>query len=339
MQKIELSYDLSYQNSFRVKSIADFYFEFETNEQLIGFIRTDIKNYTPVRIIGDGCNVLLSGRRVEGLLIHSINRIVEKTIEDENSVTVKVGAGYEWDSFVLYCLNNKWFGLENLSGIPGSAGASPVQNIGAYGVEAGDFITKVEAIDLNSGTVKVFTHDECRFGYRMSIFKMQEYKTFIITNVYYKLHKTPNLNLSYNALNDDIKHISDPTPLDVRASVLKIRNSKLPDHKIIGNAGSFFKNPVLEQSISDRLISLYPNIPYWQQPDGNVKLSAAWFIEQCGFKGCTLPSGAGAYKFQPLILINEGGAQGSDILHFAYSIIEKVKIDFGVELEPEVNIW
>jgi len=339
MANIYKTYNLSSKNSFGIEAVADYFFDFETNRELVNFIRNDIAKYNPVRIIGSGCNILLSRQQIEGIIIQSQNRTIEKISEDTETVTLRVGAGYDWDTFVIYTLANLLYGLENLSGIPGSVGAAPVQNIGAYGAEAEQFIAVVETINLKTAETIILANKECQFGYRSSIFKSTDYIDFFITHVQFKLSKQPTLNTSYQALKTHVENITNPVPADVRSAVLKIRNSKLPDYKILGNAGSFFKNPVLNNTQAKRLINTFSNIQYWEQEDGYVKFSAAWLIDQCGFKGYSTDKGAGVYEYQPLILVNRGHATGCAIIELAQEIIETVNEKFGVVLDPEVNIW
>jgi len=333
------SHHLTSNNSFGIEAVADYYFEFDNNNEIIDFIHNQIDNYNPVRILGSGCNILFSNQRIEGLVLKSKDCTVEKISENETTVTLRVGAGYDWDSFVLFTLENRLYGLENLSGIPGSVGASPVQNIGAYGTEVEQFITGVDVIDLKTGKMSFLSHKDCQFGYRNSIFKSPEYKDIFITHVHFRLLKKPNPNLSYFDIKSELSNIKDPSPIAIRNAVLKIRNSKLPDYKILGNAGSFFKNPVLNKIDANRLINLFPEIKYWVQENGSIKFSAAFLIDKSGLKGFTTESGAGVYEYQPLIIVNRGNATGNDIIELAKNVVETVYEKFGVELEPEVNIW
>ncbi|OFY97952.1 MAG: UDP-N-acetylenolpyruvoylglucosamine reductase, partial [Bacteroidetes bacterium RIFCSPLOWO2_12_FULL_31_6] len=252
---------------------------------------------------------------------------------------VKVGSGEVWHNFVLHCVNKNWGGVENLSFIPGTVGASPIQNIGAYGAELKDVFYEAEILHLDSFTRKTISKEECKFGYRDSIFK-QEYKgKIIILYVTFKLNKNPIVNTSYGDINKEleIQNINNPTIIDVSNVVCKIRSNKLPNPNELGNAGSFFKNPVISESQFEKLKEKFPTIVGYKNGNKLIKLAAGWLIEQCGWKGKRIGD-AGVHKNQALVLVNYGNAKGSEIIELAYKIQDSVKDKFSVKLEPEINI-
>lgn len=289
-------------------------------------------------ILGGGSNILFT-QDFDGLVIKNGfkgKEIVEQT--DEN-IYVKVGAGENWHQFVLYCVENGYGGIENLSLIPGNVGASPMQNIGAYGVEIKDVFQELEAIELNSGEIVKFTGPECNFGYRESVFKNKEKDKFIISSVTYRLNKKPTFNTSYGAIEQELENmgVEDLSIAAISQAVINIRSSKLPNPKEIGNAGSFFKNPVVPNTKVEELIKEYPNMPSYSVDEGNTKLAAGWLIEQCGWKGKRIEN-YGVHAKQALVLVNYGGAKGSAIWELSEDIKQSVVNKFGVQLEREVNI-
>ncbi len=338
MNKLHTLFSLKKLNSFNIDSTAEYFYEFEHISEIKEFIANELPKFESFKILGAGNNILLN-ETVAGVTIHPTNKQIDILQKTESEVIIRAGAGIEWDWFVEYTLNQGWYGLENLSLIPGSVGASPVQNIGAYGVEIEQFIKEVEVIDLQTSEHKTIAHIECRFGYRNSIFKLPENRHLLITAVIFRFPLHPTVNLNYKAIGDLFSDQKEATPKAVRQKVIEIRQSKLPDPKQIGNAGSFFKNPLVNKTKARPLIEKFPNIPHWEAPDNEIKFAAAWLIEQCGFKGYTAPSGAGVYKNQPLVLVNHGTATGKDILDLAMEIIAKVNQTFGIKLEPEVNVW
>jgi UDP-N-acetylmuramate dehydrogenase len=310
-----------------------------SNEEQIPSIVDYIKNSNKkLLILGGGSNVLFT-KDFDGIILTNNLTGINKIKEDENSVLLKVAAGEEWHAFVLYCIDNKYAGVENLSLIPGKVGASPMQNIGAYGVEVKDVIDSVEAFHLKTGEKKIFQNEVCEFGYRTSIFKTTVKGEYLITAVNFKLNKNPNVNTSYGAINNELSErgITNPTIKDVSDAVIAIRSSKLPDPKVIGNAGSFFKNPVVSAELANTLKKQFENIPVYDVGNNEFKLAAGWLIEQCGWKGKTIGN-YGVHKLQALVLVNYGGATGDEIYQLSTDILESVKSKFGVELEREVNI-
>jgi UDP-N-acetylmuramate dehydrogenase len=250
-----------------------------------------------------------------------------------------VGASYNWHELVLFCLEKGWYGLENLSLIPGTIGATPVQNIGAYGREISEFVISVSGFDMNSGKYHVFTHSECQFSYRSSYFKTHLKSSFLITSVRLQLYKNPLIKADYpdvqKALLD--AQIKNPTPKEISDIIIYIRQSKLPDPLQIGNAGSFFKNPSITEEFYHSLIKHYPGIPSYPQTDGTVKISAAWLIDSCGWKGFR-EQDIGVHNKQALVLVNYGNGKARDIYHLSMKIQESIKNTYGIFLEPEVNI-
>ena len=293
--------------------------------------------------IGGGSNLLLT-RDWPGTVLHSRITGCETVSENEDAVEVRVGSGVVWDEFVEMCVGHGWYGAENLSAIPGETGAAAVQNIGAYGVEVKDLILEVETLDMVSGQKKVFRVADCGYGYRRSIFKQQDNKRYVVLSVLFRLGLRPNLNLGYKALSEALSGRYNITLWDVRETVRAVRSSKLPDPSEVGSAGSFFTNPVVPRSKLEELQKQWPAIPFYEVrgtsgavvPD-SVKLSAGWLIEQCGWKGRSLGR-AGVYPRQALVLVNLGGATGSEVAALASAVRASVRERFGVELHPEVNI-
>lgn len=296
----------------------------------------------PALILGGGSNILFT-RDVAGLVLKNDIRGIEIVAARERQVELRVGAGENWHDFVLWAVGQGYGGVENLSLIPGSVGASPIQNIGAYGTEVKDVLTQVEAVDLESGALHVFSNADCQFGYRDSIFKRAEKERYVIVTVTFALDKPGyhRVNVSYG---DILKTLeangvgATPSIADISHAVIQIRSSKLPDPAKIGNCGSFFKNPEVPRSILDHIRTTHPQAPAYDLPNGHVKVPAGWLIEQCGWKGKRVGN-TGCYEKQALVLVNHGGATGVEVWQLAQDIIASVKSKFGIVLEPEVNIW
>jgi UDP-N-acetylmuramate dehydrogenase len=289
-----------------------------------------------VLILGEGSNILFTGN-FNGLVIHPCNKGIEVMEEDNHSIDLNVAAGENWDEFVEYCTRKNYGGLENLSLIPGSVGSAPVQNIGAYGVEVKERIIWVEGLDLKTGELKKIYTNDCGFGYRKSIFKQELKNRFIITSVHFKLHKNAGLNLSYGPVKRLFEARKEHNIQSLRETIIEIRESKLPDYKEIGNAGSFFKNPVISISQFQELQNTYPEIPSY--PSGKeIKLPAAWLIEKAGWKGVR-EKDAGTWPGQPLVIVNYGNSSGKEILNLAEKIQQSIHAQFGIELEMEVNVY
>jgi UDP-N-acetylmuramate dehydrogenase len=272
-----------------------------------------------------------------GTVFHSAIKDIEIVDETDSDILLRVGSGMNWDELVAYTVEKGWCGLENLSLIPGEVGASAVQNVGAYGVEAGDLIETVETIRIADAVVCSFTKSDCDFAYRHSIFKAAEKDRHIVTYVTYRLKKTIDFKLSYGNLKEKVEELGGATLANVRKAVCEIRKAKLPDPKEIGSAGSFFMNPVVGAAKAAELKEAYPSMPQYVLADSSVKLSAGWLIEQCGWKD-TPHSHVGVYRHQALVVVNLGGAKGTDVLAFAHAVVESVKEKFGVELAMEVNV-
>jgi UDP-N-acetylmuramate dehydrogenase len=260
---------------------------------------------------------------------------VEK--QDTENVIISAGAGVNWDKLVDWTVNKGYGGLENLSLIPGMVGATPVQNIGAYGVEVKDLIVKVKTVCIKDGTIRIFSNNECEFGYRDSIFKRREKGKYLITRVYYKLDINPILKLDYGSLEEEVRKSGNVTLKNVRQAVINIRKSKLPDTEQIGNAGSFFKNPVVNKSFARSLERDYPGIPFYKNQTGGIKVAAGWLIDQCGWKGKRIGD-AGIHEKQALVLVNYEKATGKDIYNLSEEIRKSVKNKFGIDLEREVEV-
>ena len=273
-----------------------------------------------------------------GIVLHIAIQGIDLIEQDESSVTLSVSAGENWDEFVGYCVGEGYFGLENLSGIPGTVGAAPVQNIGAYGVELEQLLVSVQALEIETGTTHIFSNNECGFAYRDSVFKREGAGRYVITQVVFKLSKGESYrgNLSYKGLQDEFnkRGIKEPNPLLVRRVIKEIRNGKLPDPAVLANAGSFFKNPIVTESIHSQLLKHYPTIASFPLADGQVKLAASWMIEQAGWKGFR-EGDAGVFEHHALILVNHGHAKGTDILGLARQIQDSILRKFNVRLEIE----
>jgi UDP-N-acetylmuramate dehydrogenase len=289
-------------------------------------------------VLGGGSNVLFTGDYNGTILLNRIGGI-EQVGEDATHVWIKAGAGERWHDLVLWCVERNYGGIENLSLIPGSVGAAPIQNIGAYGAELKDVFHQLEAVLTEDQSIHIFNKEECRFSYRESIFKNEWKHRCIITSVTLRLNKFPEVNTSYGAIEQELTRvgITHPGIKDVSDAVIRIRKSKLPEPEVLGNAGSFFKNPEIEANHFEYIKKNYPAVSGYPQPSGRIKVSAGWLIEQCGFKGKQIGR-TGTYKDQALVIVNYGGASGEEIARFARAVAQEVKRKFGIQLEEEVNI-
>jgi len=298
-----------------------------------------IKEEKDIFLISGGSNMLLT-KDIETLVVHINFKGISIDQQNHNDVYITVNAGENWHEFVLWCVSLNYGGLENLSLIPGNVGTCPIQNIGAYGVEVKDTITKVEAIEIKTGKLVSFSAEECQFGYRNSIFKNKAKGKYILTSVSFKLTKNNHkLNTSYGAIESELssKGITNPTIKDISDAVITIRQSKLPDPKEIGNSGSFFKNPVISKEHFEKLQKNYPSIPSYVISDTEIKVPAGWLIEQSGFKGKRFGN-YGVHEKQALVLVNYGDASGKEIYELAQKIQRTIKDTFDINLEIEVNI-
>lgn len=327
-------YSLLKHNTFGIEAAAKNFVEFSTEDELAVFLRNGFTGSSLV--IGGGSNLLFVND-FEGTIFHSCIKSMEVVSNESNDILLRVGSGTNWDELVAYTVAQGWHGLENLSAIPGEVGASAVQNVGAYGVEAGELIERVEALSVESAEKRIFSQSDCRFAYRYSIFKAEEKGKNIITHVTYRLKKSAPFKLSYGNLNEKVNELGGATLANVRKAVCEIRNAKLPLPSEVGSAGSFFMNPIVEQETARRLRAIYPTMPQYPLSCGDVKLSAGWMIEQCGWKA-TPHEHVGVYSKQALVIINLGGAKGYEVLEFAHAVIASVKEKFGVELSMEVNV-
>ncbi len=335
--EIAQNHSLKTLNTFGIDARAAFFARVETVRQLRQVLTSNIARTRPILVLGGGSNVVFTGT-FAGLVIHNLIGGIDIIKEDGQQVLVAAGGGMVWHSLVEFALDKNLGGIENLSLIPGSVGAAPIQNIGAYGAELKDVFAYLEAVDLASGRQRLFTREECAFGYRNSIFKNELKDRFMITKVVLRLAKKPQVNISYGAIGEVLtaSGITTPTIREVSEAVIAIRQSKLPDPARIGNAGSFFKNPVLDKIDYEGLKLEFSGIPGY--PDnGSVKVPAAWLIEQCGWKGKRLGN-VGVHDKQPLVLVNYGGGTGTEIVNLAADIKASVATKFGIELEPEPRI-
>lgn len=330
------NYSLKHLNTFGIDTKAKFFCEVSTIDEIRELAAEPKFAEIPKLILGGGSNLLFVND-FEGLVFQSKITGIEILEEDDAFVTVRVGAGENWDNFVNHCVTKKWGGIENLSDIPGTVGASPIQNIGAYGVEVKDVIENVEVINLKTLETKLFSAAECHFDYRDSIFKRSENKHLFITSVTFRLTKFNAFFIGYKDLSEELKKYKDITLQTVRHAILAIRKRKLPDYKELGNAGSFFKNPVISLEKVEELKQKYEQFPLFPVSDSSSKIAAAWLIDQCGWKGKRIEN-VGVHENQALVIVNYGNATGKEVLNLANQIIDSVSEKFGILLEKEVNI-
>jgi UDP-N-acetylmuramate dehydrogenase len=337
MLQIQQNVSLKNFNTFGVEANAPYFVEINHADDLVELFMDSKWQQTERLVIGGGSNLLLIND-FDGLVIRLNIRGIEHRI-NHNEVFVEAGAGEVWNDLVNYCVQRGYAGLENLSLIPGSVGASPIQNIGAYGVELKDVFHSCRAFEIATCQFKTFTKEDCKFGYRESVFKSELKGQYIIVYVKFDLSLIPNINLRYGAIEQELTNrgITSPTIKDVSQVVSHIRVAKLPDPSTIGNAGSFFKNPVITTAEFDPIKNKFPDVVNYPAGDGLVKLAAGWLIEQCGWKGKVVGN-TGTWKNQALVLVNHGGATGAEVYNFSSQIIDSVYSKFGVTLQREVNI-
>lgn len=335
MQAIQ-NYDLTKLNTFGVKAQTKYFVEITKEQDIVELFSLPEFKKGPVFFLGGGSNVLFT-KNWDGIVI--LNKIKGITIleENEDSVLIIAMGGEVWHDLVDFSISHNWWGLENLSYIPGTVGAAPMQNIGAYGVELKDVLEQVEVYDVQNGEKKIFTKDECSFGYRDSIFKNRVKGKYFISAIVLRLSKVENRNIEYRALKDHIEknNITDLSLRNISDAVIEIRKNKLPNPIVLGNAGSFFKNVFIDEEELRELQQNYPDIPNFREGD-QVKIPAGWLIEQCGFKGKVFGN-VGMHEKQALVLVNYGGATGVEIQNFAQLVIDSVYKKFGLKLIPEVN--
>ena len=331
-------YDLTPHNTFGIKARCRRYVAFDTVAEAQKALPKLVSANERLLILGGGSNLLLTGD-FDGMVIHSHIMGMEQHDDGEEHVLLRCGSGLVWDEVVAQCVADGLYGAENLSLIPGEVGASAVQNIGAYGAEVKDLITTVEAVEIGTGRIVHFTNAQCEYAYRQSRFKRDWKNRFFITHVTYRLCRTFVPHLDYGNIKAALaeKGIVMPTAIELRQAIIDIRKAKLPDPKVEGNAGSFFMNPIVQRSKFEALLALYPDMPHYIIDADRVKIPAGWMIEQCGWKGKALGR-AGVHHKQALVLVNKGGAEGSDVLALCRRIQADVKAKFGIDIYPEVNI-
>ena len=336
MIRFSENYSLKQHNTFGIEAHAKYFFEFTDVEDLSVFLNSNnsIKE-EKILIIGEGSNILFLND-FDGLVIRPNLPGIRIVKEDRQNIWLEVGAGEIWDEFVQYTVDYQLGGVENLSLIPGSVGAAPVQNIGAYGQEVGNIVEKVKGFDLNKNIPVEFSAEQCEFAYRNSIFKIKLKNSFIITSVVFRLEKFPEFILNYGQVEEKAGEKGEISLSTIRKAIIEIRQSKLPDVKVLGNAGSFFKNPEVDTEIADKLKSDFENIPVYPAKNGKSKLAAGWLIEKAGWKGAR-EGDVGVHEKQALVMVNYGFSTGQEIYNFSEKIKQSVLEKFGVELEREVN--
>jgi UDP-N-acetylmuramate dehydrogenase len=336
MQLLE-NFQLKKYNTFGIDVTTKYFAEFTSSEELSWLLHNQ-KSISNTMILGGGSNILFT-KNFEGAILKNEIPGIAVVNEDNDHVYIEAGAGVNWHTLVKYCIDHNYGGVENLSLIPGNVGASPMQNIGAYGVEIKDVFYKLQAFHLQEKVLQVFSAADCEFGYRDSVFKKKYKGMFAILNVTFRLRKNPVFNISYGAIEEELKKMRI-TELNIKAisdAVINIRTSKLPDPAVIGNAGSFFKNPEISSHELHEFTRIQPGIPNYKIKEGTFKIPAGWLIERCGWKGYR-KGDAGCYEKQALVLVNYGNAKGNEILELSEEIKASVRESFGIILETEVNI-
>lgn len=330
-------FNLKEHNTFGIDVKCRRFIEFESVDELLQIVNSLTDADKPLLVLGGGSNMLFTAD-YEGTVLHSAIK-GHVAVQTDEGIMLRCGSGEVWDDIVSLCVSNRMYGAENLSLIPGDVGASAVQNIGAYGAEAKDIILKVEAVDLQTGKMCEVTNEECEYAYRKSKFKGEWRNRFVITYVTYKLSEVFCPCLDYGNIRAELekRNIKVPTAEQLRNVIIDIRNEKLPDPKVEGNAGSFFMNPVVPKAKYEELVARFGNVPHYSVDDNNEKIPAGWMIDQCGWKGKSLGK-AGVHSRQALVLVNRGGAEGKDIVALCDAIKCDVKDKFGIDIVPEVNI-
>lgn len=336
---IKKNHSLRRLNTFGLEVSAKFFTEIQSVDKAVAFFKEGRLRQEEHLILGGGSNILFSENFFDGLVIRNNIPGIHVVKEDDQNFWVKAGGGVVWHSLVESCLKANFGGIENLSLIPGTVGAAPIQNIGAYGVELKDVFEALEAIDVVTGEKRYFRREECQFGYRASIFKRDLSGKYFISNVVLKLSKHPVINTSYGNIREHLDKLDkkELTIRDVSGAIIQIRKAKLPDPEVKGNAGSFFKNPVVPEGLVNDIKKRYPQMPSFDQTAGLKKVPAAWLIDQCELKG-TKHNGASVHTAQPLVIINDHQATGQDLIELSKIVQEKVKQKFNIKLEPEVRI-
>lgn len=333
--RIEQNYSLERHNTFRLPVKSRWFMEYSSEEELERILHDEYFQECHSLHIGSGSNLLFLND-FNGIILHSAIKGITVAEVSEESVLLRVGAGELWDDVVAYAVSHGWYGIENLTGIPGEAGAAAVQNIGAYGAEFKDAVEKIEAYNRLTFEKVAFMKSDCDYAYRYSRFKNEYNDPCIITYIYIRLSKRGELNLAYAGLKELLRNVESPSLADVRRAVAALRAEKLPDFEKLGNAGSFFMNPVVERPCFERIRADYPSMPFYEVDADHVKIPAGWMIDQCGWKGRALGR-AGVHDRQALVLVNRGGATGAEVMALAEAVRRDVKEKFGVEIHPEVN--
>ena len=336
MSNLHPNHPMAGHNTFGIEASASQFATPESPEELAAMLEEHLHPGIPFLVIGEGSNILFRGD-FQGLVMNPRIGGIELLEEEGDNVVVRVGAAVNWDDWVAHATEQGWYGLENLSLIPGSVGSAPVQNIGAYGTELKDRFVWLDAWDMQQKQMVCLNREECRFGYRNSIFKTEARGRYIITHVAFRLSRKPDLQLGYGNIEAAFQEAGGTTPTDLRNVIISIRNQKLPDPAEVNNAGSFFKNPLVDRTIFKCIRVDYQEIPHYPEPGNKVKIPAAWLIEKTGWKDKRIGN-VGTWPTQPLVIVNYGGATGQEIFDFSEQIREDVDRKFGVYLEREVNV-
>ena len=337
MYRLTNNFSLKESNTFGISSIAKYYLSVNSPADLVKFFDLNPGMVQEKRLFLGGGSNLLFIHDFDGLVIHPEIGGIHVMSENKYFVEIEAGAGIKWDHFVAWCVDKGWSGVENLSLIPGDIGAVPVQNIGAYGIEASAVITEVKGIDINTLEIKNFTREECEFGYRSSLFKEKLKDSFIVTSVVFRVSKHPDFKIQYEGLQEKIAHFGEINLKNIRQAIIAIRESKLPDPSKVGNAGSFFKNPLITEAMAINMRDLYPEIPLYPIGSGMVKVAAGWLIEKAGWKGKSAGEAA-VHDKQSLVIINKGDASGKEIFRLSEMVAEDVFKKFNIHLEREVQV-
>ena len=337
MSNILHNYSLKNHNTFGIAVKAKYFSTFHSVLELKEILKTNLHKEEKFFILGSGSNILLT-KDFDGFILHNKIEGICILEDNENDILVEVGGGVVWHDYVMWSVSKELSGIENLALIPGTVGASPVQNIGAYGMEVKDSITKVHTIEIKNKEVKIFSNKDCEFSYRNSIFKKEKENKFIITKVEFKLSKKSLNKTTYGAIEDELKNLNlEANPTTIAEAVIKIRGRKLPDPKVLGNSGSFFKNPIIETTEFEALKKEFPDMVGYTISNSKTKIAAGWLIDSAGLKGYR-KSDAGVHENQALVLVNYGNASGTEIINLAKEIQQKIKAKYSILLEPEVSI-
>ena len=337
MSNIINNYSLKNHNTFGIDVKAKYFSTFNSVHNLKEILEINLHEKEKFFILGSGSNILLT-KDYNGFILHNKIEGISILKDNKNEILVEVGSGVVWHDFVMWSVNQKLSGIENLALIPGTVGASPVQNIGAYGMEVKDSITKVHTLEIKNKKIRIFSNKDCEFSYRNSIFKKEEERKFIITKVEFKLSKKHLNKTSYGEIEEELKNLKlKVAPASIARAVIKVRNRKLPNPKVLGNSGSFFKNPIIKTSEFNTLKKEFPKMVGYTISNSQTKVAAGWLIDNAGLKGYR-KADAGVHKNQALVLVNYGNASGTEIMNLAKEIQQKIKVKYGIIIEPEVSI-